>query len=249
MSRRRILGLAAATSLQALLLAGPAFAQGVQIGGVRIFEEAPPLELLRSIMIPESRPGASRRIVLNAPTMPAANEVQQIVSPAEPAPAQPVARPRPERGPATAAARIPAPASDAGPALNPLPARPAAAAARASAPETASAAEAVGFRINFALNSAVVPQSALVFVERIAELMREQPELRLQVEGHTDALGSDAYNLDLSRRRAMAVATYLVEQQGVEAERLVVVGFGEQAPLTENAFDPRNRRVQFTRVD
>ncbi len=241
MSRRRFLGFAAATTLQALLMGGAGQAQTV------MFEEPPPLELLRSIMIPESRPGASRRIVLNAPAMPAPAEVHQIASPPEAAPAQPVARPRPERGPATAAARLPAPATDAPPAVNPAPARVAAAAP--SAPAAQPAAESVGFRINFALNSDVVPVTAFPFVERIAELMRDQPELRLQVEGHTDALGSDAYNLDLSRRRAMAVATYLVERAGVEGDRLVVMGFGKHAPLLDNPFDGRNRRVQFTRVD
>ena len=64
---RRLLGLATVTSMQALLLGGTAGAQPVQM-----FEEPPPLELLRSIMIPESRPGLSRRIVLNAPDMPSA---------------------------------------------------------------------------------------------------------------------------------------------------------------------------------
>ena len=80
-------------------------------------------------------------------------------------------------------------------------------------------------------------------------MLRDQPQVKLQVEGHTDALGSEDYNLALSQRRAVAVASYLVERQGIEPSRLVVVGRGEEAPLTENAFDPRNRRVQFARVE
>ena len=107
----------------------------------------------------------------------------------------------------------------------------------------------IGFRINFALNSDVVPQSAFPFIDRIAELLREQLQVKLQVEGHTDAPGSEVYNLQLSQRRAAAVATYLVQKQGVDAARLVVLGFGEGVPLVENAYDPRNRRVQFTRTD
>jgi outer membrane protein OmpA-like peptidoglycan-associated protein len=123
----------------------------------------------------------------------------------------------------------------------------------ASVPELARPAPAtsgsIGFRINFALNSDVVPQSAFPFIDRIAELLREQSQVKLQVEGHTDALGSDTYNLELSQRRAAAVANYLVDRQGIEATRLVVLGMGEGTPLVENGFDPRNRRVQFARVD
>jgi outer membrane protein OmpA-like peptidoglycan-associated protein len=241
---RRLLGLAAATSVQALLL-GTAGAQPV-----RIFEEAPPLELLRSIMIPESRPGLSRRIVINAPDAPSATQpisaMEPIASGPEIAAATtqaPRRQPRPERGPAVAAARVPAPVSDAPPVMSSMPAP-----ARAAAPQ-AEAAASVGYRINFALNSDVVPQSAYDFVERVGELMREEPDIRLQIEGHTDATGSDDYNLDLSRRRAMAVATYLVERQGIEAERLLIVGFGKTRPLIENPYDGRNRRVQFTRAD
>ena len=242
---RRLLGLATVTSMQALLLGGTAGAQPVQM-----FEEPPPLELLRSIMIPESRPGLSRRIVLNAPDMPSAMQpvaaLEPLAAMPEPAPAPQMPRrpPRPERGPAMAAARLPAPVvSDAAPSA---PVMPAPAGAEAAQPDAAGS---VGFRINFALNSDVIPQSGYGFVERIGELMREEPQIRLHIEGHTDALGSDEYNLGLSRRRAMAVATYLVERQGIEAERLVVVGFGKSKPLMANPFDGRNRRVQFTRMD
>jgi outer membrane protein OmpA-like peptidoglycan-associated protein len=251
---RRFLGLAAATSLQALLLGGVADAQTVQM-----FEEPPPLELLRSIMITPSREGgASRRIVMGAPAGEAPRPVAPVAAMPDPVPTQQMPRWRPaqlEQGPPTAAARMAAPATDAPPMVSAVPppvrVTPAAqrAVAPAPAPQAPTTVASIGFRINFALNSDVIPASGLPFVERIGELMRDQPDLRLQVEGHTDALGSDAYNMDLSRRRAMAVATWLVERQGIEAERLVVAGFGKTQPLLDNPFDGRNRRVQFTRVD
>lgn len=266
--RPSLAGLAAVASLQALLLAGTASAQGV-----RMFEEAPPLELLRSIMVPESQPGLSRRIVITNPDRPASMATQASVrEPAIVPQAAPQAAPMPMPMPVAAAAPMemaaPMPAmamaepssEEAEPAPAPAPrrARPhrqaeTLAAARLPAPSAQAAAPGsagvVGFRINFALNSDVVPLSAQPFVERIGELMREQPQIRLRIEGHTDALGTDAYNMALSHRRAMAVATYLVDQQGIDAERLVVLGLGESAPLTENGFDPRNRRVQFARVE
>lgn len=235
--RHRLAGLA---TLAALLSAGAALAQGVPAANVRIFEEPPPMELLRSIMVPESRAGLTRRIVLGAPEQPAplAAPTAEPERSAEAAPSAPA--PRRTRPQGNASSAMVAAAGLVSPLPAPVPelARPAPAAPGS-----------IGFRINFALNSDVVPQSAFPFIDRIAELMREQSQVKLQVEGHTDALGSDAYNLELSQRRAAAVASYLVDRQGIEATRLVVLGMGEGAPLVENGHDPRNRRVQFARVD
>jgi outer membrane protein OmpA-like peptidoglycan-associated protein len=235
--RHRLTGLAALASMQALMLGGTALAQG----HVQIFEEPPPMALLRSIMVPESRPGLTRRIVITQPDRPASMLAEAVGREPgiEPAASQGSGsrrqrwqQPAMDAGPVMASARLPEPAPEARPVVTP-----------------AAEAGSVGFRINFALNSDVVPQSAFPFVERIAELLRDQPQVKLQVEGHTDALGTDAYNLALSQRRAVAVANHLVERQGIEPSRLVVVGRGEEAPLSDNAFDPRNRRVQFARVE
>jgi outer membrane protein OmpA-like peptidoglycan-associated protein len=230
LARHRIAGLAA---LATLLSGPPALAQSVHL-----FEEPPPLELLRSIMVPESRPGASRGLTPGQPGRP------MPATAASPAPAA-----APEAGPGAEAAPCgplrpvsPGPVLTAAGSTLPLPA-----AARPVAKPPA--ADSIGFRINFALDSDVVPPSAFVFLDRVGELMREQPHLMLQVEGHTDALGSDAYNLVLSQRRAAAVAAYLQHQQGIDRARLVVLGLGEGMPLFANAYDPRNRRVQFARME
>src|SRR5919206_28796 len=95
-----------------------------------------------------------------------------------------------------------------------------------------SAVGSVGFRINFALNSAAVPPTYFPYVDRIGELLRQEVQVKLLIEGHTDATGSDAYNLDLSQRRAIAVAEYLVRRQGIDPERLLVTGKGKREPLT-----------------
>jgi OmpA-OmpF porin, OOP family len=240
--RHRLAGLAA---VAALLSGGAALAQGVPAANVQIFEEPPPMELLRSIMVPESRPGLTRRIVLGGSEQPA-----QLASP--------VATPEPERmaeaTPAPVSRRSRTYTSGSGAVLaaaglvSPLPGP---IAPRAAEPTRgpAAAAGSIGFRINFALNSDVVPSNAYPFIDRIAELLRAESQLTLQVEGHTDAVGSDVYNMQLSQRRAAAVADYLVQKQGVDAVRLVVLGLGEGVPLVENGYDPRNRRVQFTRAE
>ena len=82
----------------------------------------------------------------------------------------------------------------------------------------------------------------------MAELMQQEPQVKLQVEGHTDALGSADYNQGLSERRAAAVASYLVHQRGIAAERLVVMGKGMAEPMTQDPYDGKNRRVQFVRI-
>ncbi len=235
--------LAAAASLQALLLGGTALAQSV-----RMFEEAPPLDVLRNIIIPESRPGLSRRIIISNPDRPAPAVAPATVAYSEPSTEAPALRsssqPKQmvEPGPMMAAARAPVSAA--------IPAPPVKRAAMpAPKPRETAAAGIVGFRINFALNSDVVPQTAYAFVDRIGELLREEPQVRLQVEGHTDALGSDEYNRLLSMRRAASVANHLVQRHGIDPTRLVVLGKGEAEPLAENPFDGGNRRVQFLRVE
>jgi OOP family OmpA-OmpF porin len=196
---------------------------------VQIFEEAPSLEQLRAILIPQSAPGTSRKIEIPRPqSLAVPGPIQSTAAPA--------ALPLPEpaaSGKADAAAPAPQPQPSA---LKPaaLP-KPAAAAAAVSV---------VGFRINFAANSEVVPASSRGHLDRIAELLRQEPALTLTIEGHTDAHGSAEYNLELSRRRAVAVMRYLVGH-GIDGDRLVAVGKGKTAPLTDNPFDGQNRRVQF----
>ena len=220
--------LACTAGLAGLAFAGPAAAQTV-----RMFDEPPPLEVLRGIMVPESKPGASRRIVMPHVDMPADSSVQhaaaRVPSPPPPAPAAP---PAATAAPQPAAMSVPVPA--------PVPAP---AAAKPATPGV------VGFRINFALDSATLAPADLGFVQRIGELLQTEPQLRLRIEGHTDARGSDEYNRDLSVRRGKAVAAYLVEHMGIGADRLRVIGKGKSEPLAADPFDPSNRRVQFARLD
>lgn len=86
-------------------------------------------------------------------------------------------------------------------------------------------------------------------LDEVAAVLRGHPELaRIRVEGHTDAVGSAAYNRDLSERRAVAVVRYLVAK-GVAAARLEARGYGLERPVASNATAvgrARNRRVEFT---
>jgi outer membrane protein OmpA-like peptidoglycan-associated protein len=94
------------------------------------------------------------------------------------------------------------------------------------------------------------PESTPTLVE-IGRMLEEHPELNLSIEGHTDTDGDDAFNQDLSERRAAAVRTYIIEHYDVEDGRLVTSGFGESRPVTDNASPEakqQNRRVELVRV-
>ena len=106
-------------------------------------------------------------------------------------------------------------------------------------------------RIEFAFDSAALTPAARRDLDVVASALNGL-ELtavrRLTVEGHTDARGDADYNMRLSRRRADAVVTYLM-QRGVAANRLQPAGFGEYRPLPEYpAEDGRQRRVEFVRA-
>jgi outer membrane protein OmpA-like peptidoglycan-associated protein len=81
---------------------------------------------------------------------------------------------------------------------------------------------------------------------RVAGIILAHPGLHLEVEGHTDSVGSDTYNQGLSERRAQSVRDYLV-QQGISRDAIVSHGFGESSPVTTNdnaAGRQQNRRVE-----
>ncbi|MDM0108092.1 OmpA family protein [Variovorax sp. J22R24] len=108
-------------------------------------------------------------------------------------------------------------------------------------------AAALSLPVRFAFDSVDILPAARAQLDALAEGIKLLgPRSIVTVEGHTDAVGSDAYNLELSRGRARAVRDYLVQHHGIDAARLRTVGYGEGRPV-EDA-DPNaavNRRVQF----
>ena len=83
-----------------------------------------------------------------------------------------------------------------------------------------------------------------------AETLRANPKQRVEVNGYTDAIGSEAYNLRLSKRRAEAVVAYL-ESKGIAADRLIPQGFGKTNFVATNKTAEgraQNRRVELIPV-
>ena len=100
--------------------------------------------------------------------------------------------------------------------------------------------------VSFDTNSSVVRPGLYGELDRIASVLVQYPQTVIRIEGHTDSVGSEAYNMDLSRRRAEAVKNLLV-QRGVADSRLEVVAFGESLPVATNdteAGRQKNRRVE-----
>jgi outer membrane protein OmpA-like peptidoglycan-associated protein len=108
-------------------------------------------------------------------------------------------------------------------------------------------ASALSLPVQFAFDSADILPPARKQLDALADGIRMLPELQsVVIEGHTDAVGSEQYNVQLSQRRAQAVKRYLVAVHGIEPARLHAVGLGDQAPLRGlDPYAPENRRVQF----
>ncbi len=100
--------------------------------------------------------------------------------------------------------------------------------------------------ITFAYNDASVRPQFRGTLEQIAQSLQAYPSSAIDVLGHTDATGSDAYNLDLSRRRAQSVANVLTSY-GVNPVRIATQGYGETQPIADNSTEAgraANRRVE-----
>ena len=101
--------------------------------------------------------------------------------------------------------------------------------------------------VKFDFDKAQVKQESYGDIKALADFMKQYPQTSTVVEGHTDSVGSDAYNQGLSERRANAVREVLVNQYGVESGRVQAVGYGESRPVADNATAEGraiNRRVE-----
>ena len=102
--------------------------------------------------------------------------------------------------------------------------------------------------IYFEFDKATIEPESRPAIEDAAKILIQNPTITVEIQGHTDSVGSDKYNQQLSERRAQAVVKYLVQDLGIEAGRLTAKGYGESRPVADNnTEDGRglNRRVEF----
>ncbi len=107
------------------------------------------------------------------------------------------------------------------------------------------------YDIFFTFNSDLIREESEPTLKEIAALLQKHPDWRLSIEGHTDNIATDKFNLDLSTRRAAAVKAALVKRFGIDAGRLTTSGAGESRPKDTNDTlegRARNRRVELVRI-
>ena len=100
--------------------------------------------------------------------------------------------------------------------------------------------------VNFMFDSADLELNAQAILDGVAAELKRYTNIRVELSGHTDSRGAEAYNQRLSERRAESVKRYL-EEQGIAASRMTALGFGETKPVEDNNTDggrERNRRVE-----
>lgn len=102
--------------------------------------------------------------------------------------------------------------------------------------------------VKFEFDSAVLTEAAKRILDQVSETLIAYPEINVELEGHTDNVGTAAYNLGLSERRSITVKTYLASK-GVAPDRMVPVGYGLSQPIADNNTEEgreENRRVELT---
>ena len=108
----------------------------------------------------------------------------------------------------------------------------------------------ITYGITFDVGKSTIKPESMGEINRIVQLMNENPDLRFSVEGHTDSTGNAASNQTLSEARSKAIVDKLVEM-GISADRLTASGKGQNSPIADNATDEgraKNRRVEFVKM-
>ena len=94
--------------------------------------------------------------------------------------------------------------------------------------------------MHFDLNQSVLRPDARTVLEQAAQTLKANPDVRIQIEGHTSSEASERYNQALGGRRAQAVRLYLVKQ-GIDASRLDTISYGEDRPKYDNSKEETRR--------
>ena len=118
--------------------------------------------------------------------------------------------------------------------------------------ELAATKPKIDLEIQFDYNSADIAKTSVPSVQALGKALSNASlkDSTFVVAGHTDAVGGEAYNQDLSERRADTIKKYLTEKYGLNGANLVTVGYGKTKPKDPNApMDPVNRRVQVVNMD
>ncbi len=101
-------------------------------------------------------------------------------------------------------------------------------------------------KIHFGPNKSELYENAKIEIDKLYEEMVKNPTMKIEVAGHTDNVGEDAVNFNISQKRANAIKAYLIEK-GISEKRITAKGYGETAPISDNFTEEgrtRNRRIE-----
>lgn len=102
--------------------------------------------------------------------------------------------------------------------------------------------------IHFESGKSTITPDSYSILDEAAKILKENPNLKVEIGGHTDSVGSDSYNMRLSFDRANAVRQYLISVHGIDPSRLIAKGYGETMPIADNKTKEgraKNRRIEF----
>ncbi len=102
--------------------------------------------------------------------------------------------------------------------------------------------------IYFDTGKATIKPESYPILDKVAEFLKANPKAVVEIQGHTDSVGSASYNMRLSQARAEAVRTYLITYHHIDPSRLIARGYGETRPIADNTTREgraMNRRVEF----
>jgi len=102
--------------------------------------------------------------------------------------------------------------------------------------------------IYFDFNKSTIKPESYPVLDEAAKILKENPSIRVEIQGHTDSVGSDSYNQKLSEARAASVVNYFVMTHQIDPRRLIPRGYGETMPIASNTSESGrelNRRVEF----
>ncbi len=107
-------------------------------------------------------------------------------------------------------------------------------------------------QIHFEFNKATIKADSFPILNAVAQVLRDNPDITIEIGGHTDNIGGEAYNDKLSQARADSVRKYLIDKGSISPSRLTAKGYGQHDPIDTNATEAgraKNRRVEFVRTE
>lgn len=120
------------------------------------------------------------------------------------------------------------------------------------APEVKEAGTYVFRNIYFDFDKSTIKPESEPILDEVSDYLKSKPDLKMEIQGHTDSVGTAAYNMKLSERRAEAIKAYLVKDEAIKSDRLTTKGYGLTMPVADNKTAEgraKNRRVEFKPLD